>query len=234
MAVSEAHREAVLASHFLLRHLGKPALRELAGSVKFTTHPRNGTIFQKGDPGDCMMAVVRGRVKICTYSRDGKEVVLNIIDRDRLFGEIAVLDGRPRTADAVALEETDLMVLHRNQLMPYLTGNPDVVMKLFGILCQRLRQTSEYLEDALLREAPSRLARGLLRLADTFGRPGPKGIQLSVKLSQQQIGNLIGLSRESVNKLLNEWMRTGEVEMVDGYLLIPDRATLERLAEAAA
>jgi CRP-like cAMP-binding protein len=118
--------------------------------------------------------------------------------------------------------------------MPYLTGNPDVVMKLFGILCQRLRQTSEYLEDALLREAPSRLARGLLRLADTFGRPGPKGIQLSVKLSQQQIGNLIGLSRESVNKLLNEWMRTGEVEMVDGYLLIPDRATLERLAEAAA
>jgi CRP-like cAMP-binding protein len=232
MAVSEAHREAVLASHFLLRHLPKPVLRDLATSVQFASYPRHATIFQKGDPGSSMMAVVRGRVKICTYSKDGKEVVLNIIDRDKLFGEIAVLDGRPRTADAVALEETDLMVLQRNQLMTHLTGNPEIAAKLFGILCQRLRQTSEYLEDALLREAPSRLARGLLRLADTFGRPGPKGTQLSVKLSQQQIGSLIGISRESVNKLLNEWMRSGEVEMLDGYLLIPDRAALERLAEA--
>jgi CRP-like cAMP-binding protein len=234
MAVSEAHREAVLASHFLLRHLGKPVLRELATSVQFARYPRNGTIFQKGDPGSCLMAVVRGRVKICTYSKDGKEVVLNIIDRDGLFGEIAVLDGRSRTTDAVALEETDLMILQRGQLMPYLTGNPEVAAKLFGILCQRLRQTSEYLEDALLREAPSRLARGLLRLTDTFGRPTPRGIQLSVKLSQQQIGCLIGISRESVNKLLNEWMRLGQVEMVDGHLLIPDRAMLERVAEAEA
>jgi CRP-like cAMP-binding protein len=197
-------------------------------------HPRHATIFQKGDPGSSMMAVIRGRVKICSYSSDGRELVLNIIDQGGIFGEIAVLDGRPRTADAVALEETDLFVLERSQLLPFLTGNPEALARLLAVLCHRLRQTTEHLEDALLREAPSRLARGLLRLAETFGRPGPDGIQLNIKLSQQQIGNLIGASRESINKHLSVWLRAGHLRMEAGCIVIRDRALLERMAESEA
>jgi CRP-like cAMP-binding protein len=231
MAIAEKYREEVLSRHVLLRHLQPDEMKRLAATAQFTRHPGQATIFQKGDAGNSLMAVIRGKVKICTYSNDGKELVLNIIDQGGTFGEIAVLDGRPRTADAIALEETDLLVLERAQLMSFLSGNPELLSRLLAVLCQRLRQTSEHLEDAMLREAPSRLARGLLRLAETFGRPGPTGTKLAIKLSQTQIGNLIGASRESVNKLLKEWERAGHLVMEGGNIVIRDPRRLERLAD---
>lgn len=233
--VAKAHRDAVLASHFLLRYLPPEDLRRLAAEAQVLRYPRSTTIFQKGDPGSSLMAVIRGRVKVCTYSTDGRELVLNIIGQGGLFGEIAVLDGRPRTADAVTLEETDLLVLARGHLLPFLTGNPEVVSRLLAVLCQRLRQASEHLEDALLREAPSRIARGLLRLIETFGQAKPEGgIRLDIKLSQQQLGNLIGVSRESINRHLGDWARAGYLTMEEGRILIRDRALLERIAETEA
>ena len=232
MAGASINREAMLAGHFLLRHLGPDEISRLAASAGMTHFPRQATIFQKGDPGDSLMAVVRGRVKICTYSADGKELVLNIIDHGGLFGELAVLDGQPRSGDAVALEDTDLLVLTRSRLMPVVTRDPEVASRLMGVLCQRLRQTSQQLEDALLREAPSRLARGLLRLADGFGRSEGQGVRLDIKLSQQQIGSLIGVSRESVNKLMMEWARGGIIDVRSGFITILDQDALRDVAEA--
>lgn len=232
MALAEQHREAVLAGHPILRHLQRDDLKRLAATAHLARHTRGTVIFQKGDPGSSMMAVIRGRVKICTFSPDGRELLLNIIDQGGIFGEVAILDGRPRTADAVALEETDLLILERSQFLPFLAGNPEALSRLLAALCQKLRQTSAHLEDALLREAPSRLASGLLRLAETFGRPGPGGITLTLKLSQQQIGNLIGASRESVNKCLAEWTRAGHVAMEGGFIVIRDRALLQEIASA--
>ncbi|MGE0370667.1 MAG: Crp/Fnr family transcriptional regulator [Gammaproteobacteria bacterium] len=232
MAIQPINREAILAGHFLLRHLGPEDLSRIAASAAITHHARQSVIFQKGDPGTSMMAVVRGRVKICTYSVDGKELVLNIIGKDGLFGEISVLDGQPRSGDAVALEDTDLLVLERNRLLPFLTGNPEMATRLLEVLCLRLRQTSAHLEDALLREAPSRVARGLLRLAGTFGRPDGQGTRLDIKLSQQQIGSLIGISRESVNKYLVEWSRAGAITVQNGYITILDQDALEDISEA--
>src|SRR4051812_15950254 len=230
MALAEQHREAILAGHPILRHLQRDDLRRLAASARMARHPRGAMIFQKGDPGSSMLAVIRGRVKICTVSQEGRELLLNIIDSGGVFGEIAILDGRPRTADAVALEETDLMILERSHFLPFLAGNPEALSHLLAALCQKLRQTSAHLEDALLREAPSRLASGLLRLAETFGRPGPGGLKLNIKLSQQQIGNLIGTSRESVNKHLGDWTRAGHLSMDGGFIVIHDRAVLEEIA----
>jgi CRP-like cAMP-binding protein len=227
-------REAVLAGHFLLRHLKRDELRQLAQTATLAYHPPRATIFQKGDPGDSMMAVIRGRVKICTHSIDGKELVLNIINKGGLFGEIALLDGEPRTADAVALEETDLLVLDRARFQPFLAANPDIAQRLLGVLCKRLRQTSEHLEDALFLEAPSRLARWLLRLGETFGKPAGDGMRLDIKLSQQQLGSLIGVSRESVNKSLGEWQRAGVIAIDGGYIMLRDPEALEELAAAEA
>ncbi len=232
MAAVQFDKEAVLAGHFLLRHLGREELRGLAATATLTHHPRNGVIFSKDDPGDSMMAVIRGRVKICAYSADGKELVLNLIDRGGLFGEIALLDGRPRTADAVALEETDLLVLTRTRFLPFLTANPELTVRLFSVLCQRLRQTSEQLEDALFLEAPSRLARGLLRLAQAFGKPGALGLRIDIKLSQQQVGNLIGISRESINKQLGEWSQSGIISVQSGIITIHNLGALEAITGA--
>jgi CRP/FNR family transcriptional regulator, cyclic AMP receptor protein len=232
MANAALNREEILAGHFLLRHLRPEELSRLAASATLVRHRPQATIFQKGDPGGSMMAVVRGRVKICTYSADGKELVLNIIDRGGLFGEIALLDGQPRSADAVAIEDAELLVLERNRLMPFLTANPEIAPRLIAVLCQRLRQTSEALEDALLRDAPSRVARGLLRLAATFGKQEAAGIRLDIRLSQQQIGNLIGISRESINKHIVEWSRAGHLAVNSGIITIIDREALESLSEA--
>jgi CRP/FNR family transcriptional regulator, cyclic AMP receptor protein len=232
MAIAEQHREAILAGHPILRHLQRDDLRRLAASAHLARHRRGAVIFQKGDPGTSMMAVIRGRVKICTISPDGRELLLNIIDTGGIFGEIAILDGQPRTADAVALEESDLLVLERDRFLPFLAGNPEALSRLLAALCQKLRQTSAHLEDALLREAPSRLASGLLRLAETFGQPVPGGLRLNIKLSQQQIGNLIGASRESVNKHLHDWIRAGHLLSEGGFLVIRDRAVLQEIATA--
>jgi CRP/FNR family transcriptional regulator, cyclic AMP receptor protein len=227
-------KESVLAGHFLLRHLTREELRQLAASATISYHSPRETIFQKGDPGNSMMAVIRGRVKICTHSADGKELALNIIDRGGVFGEIAVLDGEPRTADAVALEETDLLILERRRLLPFLAANPDTTLRLISVICKRLRQTSEHLEDVLFLEAPSRLARWLLRLSETFGKPAPRGVRLDIKLSQQQLGSLVGVSRESVNKHLGDWQKAGCIDVESGFITILGRESLEEIAEGAA
>ena len=225
-------KELVLAQHFLLRHLGRDELRRLAATTALAHHPARTVIFQKGDPGTSMMAVIRGKVKICTQSIDGKELVLNLINRGGLFGEIALLDGEPRTADAVALEETDLLVLERSRFQPFLSERPELALRLISVLCKRLRQTSEHLEDTMFFEAPSRLARSLLRLAEAFGKIEDGGTRLDIKLSQQQLGNLVGVSRESVNKQLGEWQRGGLIDFASGIITLRDRRAIEGIASA--
>jgi len=226
-------KEAVLAGHFLLRHLTRDELRRLAAAAELANYKARATIFMKGDPGGSMMAVIRGRVKICSHSVDGKELTLNIINRGGLFGEIALLDGEPRTADAVALEETDLLVLDRARFLPFLAANPEIALRLLCMLCKRLRQTSEHLEDVLFLEASPRLARWLLRLGETVGKPGADGTRLDIKLSQQQLGSLVGVSRESVNKSLGDWQRAGVIAVEGGQILLRDPKALGEIAMSA-
>jgi CRP/FNR family transcriptional regulator, cyclic AMP receptor protein len=233
MPAIQIDKRALLAGHFLLGQLDPDALGRLAATATFAHYPAHATIFEKGDPGVGMMAVVRGRVKICSYSMGGKELVLNIIDRGGLFGEVALLDGRPRTAHAVTLEETDLLVLERGRFLPFLTANPEVAIRLISVLCDRLRQTSEHLEDALFLEAGPRLARWLLRFAASFGKETEGGVvRLNIKLSQQQIGNLVGISRESINKHIGDWQRAGYLAVQSGFITIRDREALEEIGEA--
>ena len=153
--------------------------------------------------------------------------------RGHLFGEVALLDGQPRTGDAVAIEDTALLTLERNRLVPFLTANPQIQGRLIAALCQRVRQTSEHLEDALLRDASSRVARGLLRLAGAFGKPEVDGIRLDIRLSQQQFGNLIGISRESINKYLGDWSRAGHLSIKGGFITIRNCDALDRIADLA-
>lgn len=226
-------KESILAGHFLLRHLSRDQLRQLAAYTALVRHPAGTVIFQKGDPGDSMMAVVQGRVKICCHSLDGKELVLNIVRPGDLFGEIALMDGEPRTADAVALEDCALLVLERRHFMPFLEHHPDICRRLLVVVCQRLRRTSEQLEDSLFLEAPSRLARCLLRLADVFGIDVPGGaVRIDLKLSQQQLGGLVGLTRESVNKQMSEWQRAGVLSVRNSMITLLEMAVLEDLGNA--
>ncbi|GGF13027.1 catabolite gene activator protein [Aliidongia dinghuensis] len=187
-------------------------------------------IFHKGAPGESMMAVVTGEVKISAPAADGREIVLAVMREGEVFGEVALLDGSDRTADATASTNCTLLVIHRRDFLPFLNAHPQVAIRLLRVVCQRLRRTTEQVEDLLFLNLPSRLAKKLLVLAGaTEDRPRER--TPIIRQSQREIGNLVGLSRESINKQLSRWQKDGVLTLRDGMILLDD---LEALREIAA
>jgi CRP-like cAMP-binding protein len=139
-----------------------------------------------------------------------------------VVGEVALLDGSDRTADAVTLTDSDLLILERRDFIPFLQRHPDSCMRLFAVLCDRLRKTSELLEEALFLEGSSRLAKRLVHLAEIFGKPVPGGIKIDISLSQQQLGNMVGMSRESMNKQLKQWRQDDLIHIEGGHYVLTD------------
>jgi CRP/FNR family cyclic AMP-dependent transcriptional regulator len=231
MGVSHADRRRIMAENFLLGHLSAAELDKLVTYTRIERFRAGRPIFAKGDPGDSMMAVLEGRVKISSPSDEGKEIVLNIIGPGEVFGEIALLDGKERTADAAAMTDCELLVLSRRDFLPFLQRNNDVCLLLLGVLCERLRRTSEQVEDVLFRHLESRLAKALLRLAHgAEGNGEGTRLRIDVKLSQRELGNLVGATRESVNKHLHVWQRQGIISLDKGTIVIEDVDALTRYA----
>jgi hypothetical protein len=144
-----AIRRQMLSKHFLISTMPEGALSDL---VKFTTVARfepHRVIFSKGDKGDCLYGVLSGRVRIYSNSAEGAEIMLNLLEQGDLFGEIALLDGSTRTASAAAMERTDLLRIHRAHFLPYVKANPDLILAMLTLLCQRLRWTSSVLRIPL-------------------------------------------------------------------------------------
>lgn len=192
---------------------------------------RGQTIFQKDDAGSAMMAVLAGRVRISTVSAEGKEMTLNVINPGEVFGEIALLDGKPRSADATAIDETTLLVLERRDFLPFVLNNQDLTARLLAILCERLRRTSVALEDIALFDLPVRLGRVLLKLGEDYGRQTDAGLRIDMKLSQKDLSNLVAATRESINKQLRTWREAGMVTIDGGYLILTRPARLKRMVE---
>ena len=207
---------------------------ELDEILKFASERRvrrGQTIFQRGDNGSSMMVVLRGRIRISSISGEGKEVTLNVINPGDVTGELALLDGKPRSADGTATEDSLLLVVERRHFVPFLVQNQDLTLRLLTVLCDRVRRTSVALEEIALFDLPERLARVLLKLAEDYGRPGPTGTRIDLKLSQRDLSNLVASSRESVNKQLRTWREDGTVELEDGFIVLRQPAALQRLTE---
>lgn len=218
---------AALAQHFLLKDLSPEDLDRVGELATTRWYQAGQPVFMKGDPGTAMMAVLSGRIRICAYSADGREVVLNVINPGEVFGEIALIDGGERTADAFAMEATELLCLSRRDFLPYLERNPEVCIKLLTIICQRLRSTSEQLEDLNFLDLRCRLAKRLLYLAALHGERTAKGIHIGVRLPQHLLASMIGTSREAVNKQLRDWEAKGFIDVRRGSVTILDRNSLE-------
>jgi CRP-like cAMP-binding protein len=219
----------LLAQHFLLRHLAPADLDQLARMAVTRLCRPNEAVFLKGDPGNSMMAVVRGRVRICSYSSEGREVVLNVINPGEVFGEIALIDGGSRTADAFTMDAAELVVLSRRDILPFLERNPQICIKLLGVLCERLRATSAQVEDFFFLDLRSRLAKRLLAAADHATHNGTAGDPGTVRLSQHTLASMIGTSREAVNKQLRAWEEAGLIALKRGAITILKRQRLEEI-----
>jgi CRP/FNR family transcriptional regulator, cyclic AMP receptor protein len=183
-------------------------------------------IFAKGDPGNSMMAVLKGRVTISTSSSEGRQVVLTVMRDGDVFGEIALLDGKERTADATATGDCELLVVGRRSLLSLLEHRPELCLDFLVVLCERLRRTNEQVEDLAFLDLEARMAKALLRLAEENG--GSPATPVGVKISQRVLGELVGGSRESVNKHLQDWKRAGFIAIEKGSIVIRD---FESLAE---
>jgi CRP-like cAMP-binding protein len=168
----------------------------------------------KGAPGTCLFAVCRGVVLVTSTSSDGKSLFLNEIKEGEIFGEIALLDGQPRTADAAAFTDCSLIVIERRDFLPLLRSNPDVMLKLVEILCARLRRTTEQVEDLMFMDLRSRLAKTLLRLSEGAGN------DRVLEISQGELSQIVGLSREMINRQLQVWVRDGYLKLERRRLII--------------
>lgn len=188
------------------------------------------TIFAKGDPGTALFAVSAGTVKIAAPSLDGREAMFNLLHAGEIFGEIALLDGRPRTADAVAMTDCELMVIERRDFLAFVHSEPNVALKLVELLCGRLRFASEHLEEVIFLNLPARLARLLLRLSDQDGVSTDKP---RLKITQREISQMLGSTRESVNKQLRAWTKCRWIALERGGIVLVAPAALAGIAAGA-
>jgi CRP-like cAMP-binding protein len=222
---------AVLAQCGLFRRLSDNEREALFARARMQKYTANESIFLMGSPGDRMVAVLHGTIRISVPSADGKEIVLAILGRGEICGEIALLDGKERTADAKAATDCSVVVLERRDVLAFFTQYPDAWTKLIDVLCERLRTADQQMAEFALSPVPVRLAKALLRLATSDGQALNGRPAERVHLTQRELGNVIGATRESVNKYLRAWQRQGRVQIADRLIVITNRAAVEDLTE---
>ena len=179
----------------------------------------NVVLFCKGDEGDALYAVRTGQIRIVIGTEDGKRLTLATLGSGDVFGEIALLDGQSRTADAVAAEACELFMVRRRDFLDLLRANAEIAIAMIEMLCARMRVSNDRMEEAVLMPLNVRLARRILALAHDFGS--------ELALSQEQLAVMVGATRESVNRQLQIWRRTGMVSTGRGTLKVVDARRLK-------
>ena len=229
MLGSNEMRRQLLRSSPLFSHLADSDADAILAEARVVRYPEGAQIFAKGDPGNSMMAVLHGRVTISNPSADGRQLVVTMFHEGDVFGEIALLDGKERSADATATSDCELLVVPRRSVLRLLEHRPEVCVELMVVLCERLRRTNEQVEDFAFLDLEARIAKVLLRLAREE-TPRSSAARLGLKISQRALGELVGGSRESVNKHLQDWKRSGIIAIEKGAILIEDLDALTDLA----
>ncbi len=226
--LTRAEVTSLLRCSVLFRTLEDEELDVLASKAQPAEFQAGQALVRRGDHGEAMIVVVTGHVKVVTTSDRGTELLINVIEPGGILGELALLDGGERSADAIALENVQAVKLPRSAFLDFLGAHPRASIQLLKVLSEKLRRTTELAEDAAFLDLPSRLYRRLLALAKLYGTETDKGLLIAHKMPQKDLAGSIGASRESVNKQLRTWCNLGLIETGAGYALIKDPRALER------
>ncbi len=203
-----------------------PAARPIAVAAR-------DELFHKGDVGSQLYVVIEGRLKALTTSADGDDVVFNVMGPGEWFGEIALLSENPRSATVRAIERCELLVLDRRDFIAFLKRSPDVALRMLTVLVERLVRISEFVEDVQFLNLPVRLAKKLMLFAGRYGCKAKDGsVKIDLKLSQEEWGDLVGTTRESINKQMHIWSDAGLIRMDSGFVTLVRPDAIERLASA--
>lgn len=218
---------------FFLKSFSSEELDYFFAKANEKPFKKGDALSYKDDEGESLFVVLEGSVKIIDVSATGKETILNFIQPGGVVGEIAVFDRLPRTADAVAASDGSAAVLARRDVLSALKDHPELSLKIITLLCSKFRLASAMAADGWLLNMKSRLARALVRLGNHYGKEDENGsVAVGLKLSQSELGNYAGLSRENVNRQLKTWREQGLLSFKDGWLSIHDMDRMEDIAEA--
>jgi len=202
----------------------------LIASMTRSLMERGDILFHEGDQGDRLYVIAEGKIKLGRRSPDGRENLLAILGPGEMFGELALFDPGPRTATATAVAETQILALDNEQFTTFLEARPGVAANLLAALARRLRRTNESLADLVFTDVPGRVAKALLDLSRRFGRPVEDGILVAHDLTQEELAQLVGASRETVNKALADFATRGWLKLEARAVLLQDVDRLRRRA----
>ncbi len=201
------------------------SLRASMGNVKLG---KGTVLFSEGDEGDHLYVIVEGKLKLGTSSGDGRENLLSVLGPGEMFGELSLFDPGPRTATATAVTDVRLLSLGHDKVIPWVTQHPQVALDLLGRLSQRLRRTNEVVGDLVFSDVPGRVAKALIDLGERFGKDTPEGLYVNHDLTQEELAQLVGASRETVNKALADFAGRNWIRLDGRAVLIID---VERLGK---
>ena len=207
----------------LFKSLSHEELTELAGLTITRTFSRGSVVIVAEDEGEAFFIIRKGRVKVNLLHEDGREVILSMLGKGDVFGELALLDGRPRSANVVTLEETELIMLRRPEFLQLVNKKPGIIMGLLDELASRLRKTDHQISGLALLDATSRISRTLVRMAAEHGVETVEGVLLEHKITHQQLANMSGTTRETVTRVLKRLESQGYITIRERQILIrPD------------
>jgi len=192
--------------------------------------PEKTEVYRRGESGKEMCIVLSGGVKVSTLSADGKEIIFDLLSEGDFFGELSLLDGKPRTATVTTLVPSVLAILEQSTFMPFLEGNPATAIRLLHVLAGRLRTVDTLLEEVHFFDSETRLAKRVIALKNIYGKAVGDSLQIELRISQQDMANLVGISRESVNRHLKKWEKAEIVSLRHGRLIIRNLSRLQELA----
>jgi CRP/FNR family cyclic AMP-dependent transcriptional regulator len=230
VAVARAELQRVLAESELFELLEAEDLGRLLDISATRAFAQGEVVFLSGQPAKQLYAVVSGRIRVVASAPDGRELVLRLFDPGDLLGEMALLDGGGRSATAIADAKSVLLVIQKRDFHDLLRRRPQIAIDLLAVLAARLRSTTEQIEDTNFRNLPPRLAKKLLELAESYGEAGPGGDGVRIRISQEELGNLVSTSRVSVNQQLKAWEREGLLRTARGTVTLLDREAIEGAA----
>jgi CRP/FNR family transcriptional regulator len=222
--------EGVLASVPLFAALDETSGAMLEALMTKRSVARGHVVFREGDTGDRLFVVLDGKVKITRASADGRENLLAVLGTGEMFGELSLFDPGPRTASVSAITDSTLASLDHDDLRPLLSERPGVAVELLQALAQRLRRTNEAMADLVFTDVPGRVAKALLDLSDKFGVAEVEGTRVRHDLTQEELAQLVGASRETVNKALSEFAHRGWLRIEGRSVLLLDSERLARRA----
>ncbi|MBT9545216.1 MAG: Crp/Fnr family transcriptional regulator [Candidatus Sericytochromatia bacterium] len=211
----------------LFNNLSKEELTQLAQIARERRFDRGQVIFYEGDLGGSLYIIVTGSVKIVIMADDGREHILGLLHQGDFFGEVSLIDGEPRSATAIALDNVSVVMISRDDFIRLLRENPEMSLKIMVTLCERLRKTDKHVESLAFLSAPGRVAQVLLNLAESHAPGQDKNITVSHKITRQEFASLAGTSRETLTRVLMDFQDDGLIKLEKNKIHIYDRLHLK-------